>query len=598
MMRSLILLRGLLLTFALPCLATETPLLVILEETGQSRDELPVLRVHPENARIAALLRRGWAGRMLRLYRWEQTYLRNEGGGEPESAYLLLSNNQGGFPRYGFYLGGEAKRNAAYVDLHRRSELTGDWGSVDQIFPHELGHILLKQLGRLELSGGANQVHAIGVRTDPGVAFDEGFGEHFQILALDDPDAAPETRALLADRQALLKAEERLAGYRRDVLARFAPFARHRMTTPLWFSQVEAVIRYYYVKANRFAREAVIPGDLIRRDLYSAYLLDNVMPGDPHGPPKSPARMLASEGVISALLHRWATSAELRNRYRDDLFYARFGATRAEVGPAENYFLKSFFAIHEKKPQDAAQFAAAYKTSFPDEANAIAAAVSECFLGQPLPDVPAIWLASPRLQTGTTLFDQFRGVPRTHTFDLNAVSIVDLMSVQGMDLDTASAVAKSGPFKNVDDLSTVPGVTQELVGRFQAMKSGMAKLQTEKDQLEAEISIKAILYPYLWRILLAWLTAGIAGGILYWGVRRAGRWRCLVNGFSAALPSLLIGWMKGGFLVPMIAPLILFGILGAVWTLRRGRSIKQSAAVLLAWLAAAMPGVALTHPWL
>lgn len=597
MMRSSNLLLTLLYALALPCLGAEKPLLVVLEETGQQRDGLPVLRVHPESARIAALLSHGWPGRMLRLYRWEQTYLSNKGGGQPESAYLLLSTNEGGFPRYGFYLGNEDKRNTAFVDLHRRSAITGEWGSVDQIFPHELGHVLLKQLGPIELTGGANQVHAIGVRTDPNVALDEGFGEHLQILALDDPDAAPETRALLSDRQALAKAEEKLAGYRRDLMARFAPFARHRMTTLLWFSPVEQVIRYHDVKANLFAREVDIPYELIRRDIYSAYLLENVMPGDAHGRPKSAARLLASEGAISALLHRWATSPELRKHYREDLFYAQFGATREEVVPAENYFLKLFVAVHERKPQDAAQLAAAYKAVFPDEATAIDDAVSECFLGQRLLDIPAIWLANPSLKTGTSLFDQFRGAPQTHTFDLNAASIVDLMSVPGMNSDVVSAITKAGPFENVEDLSTVPGMTPELLARFRAMKTEMEKIHNEKDKLEEEISIKAILYPYLWRVLCAWLIAGIAGGVLYGCVRRVTRWRCLINGLGAALTALLIGWIKGGFLLPILAPLVIFGIVGAVWTLWKGRGLKASAAVLLAWLVAAVPGMALTHPW-
>lgn len=596
-MRSYNLLLIFLFVYTLPCFGADKPLLVILEETGQVRDGIPVLRVHPENARIAAAVGRGWAGRLLRLYRWEQWYLSGQGGGDLESAYLLLSNNQGGFPRYGFYLGNEDKRNAAYVDLHRGSTISGEWGSVDQIFPHELGHILLKQLGPIDLAGGANQVHAVGVRTDPSVAFDEGFGEHFQILALDDPGAAPETRALLSDSRALAKAEERLAGFRSELTARFAPFARCRMTTPLWFSAMEAVIRYHDVKANLFAREADVPSNLIRRDIYSAYLLENVMPGDAHGRPKSAARMLSTEGVVSALLHRWATSDQLRNHFRDELFYARFGTRREDVAPEENYYLKFFVAFHEKKPQDAAQFAAAYKELFPDEATAIDAAVSECFLGQHLPDAAPIWLANPTLKTGTSMFDQFRGAPRSHTFDLNAASIVDLMSVPGVDPALAAALAEAGPFGTVDDLSAVPGVTPELLNRFRAMKKEMQAIHNEKDILEDDISLKAILYPYLWRALWAWLIAGIAGGILFRCVRQVPWWRWLINGIGAALPALVIGWLKGGVLLPVLAPLVVFGIVGALWTLWRTRELKSPVAVMVAWLLAAVPAMALTHPW-
>jgi hypothetical protein len=51
----------------------------------------------------------------------------------------------------------------------------------------------------------------------------------------------------------------------------------------------------------------------------------------------------------------WLASSRLQNAYRDDAFYAQFGATRAEVAPIENWFLKLFCAVHRKEPQDATQ---------------------------------------------------------------------------------------------------------------------------------------------------------------------------------------------------------------------------------------------------
>ncbi len=78
---------------------------------------------------------------------------------------------------------------------------------MDQIFPHELMHIIVRQLaGEPRVSGG-NQVHAVGVRTDPVVAFNEGFAEHVQVLAVDDPAAAAETGALALDDQLCLRAK-------------------------------------------------------------------------------------------------------------------------------------------------------------------------------------------------------------------------------------------------------------------------------------------------------------------------------------------------------------------------------------------------------
>ncbi|MBI3405887.1 MAG: hypothetical protein HY046_10575 [Acidobacteria bacterium] len=585
------------LLVTLPAFSAEKPLLVILEETGQKRDGVFVLRVHPDNTRIAAQLSRGWPLRMLRLYRWVQIYLNKQSGPAPEPAYLLLSSNQGGFPRYGFYLGSEDKRGVPYVDLHKSSKITGEWGSADQIFSHELGHILLKLLGPLKDEGGGNQVHAIGVRTDPTVALNEGFGEHIQILALDDPDAAPKTRAVLSDPQAYATAQQRVADYRRELLARFAPFARQRMTTLIWFSRWEDVIRYYDVKANAFAREADIPDELYRRDLYAAYLLENILPGGAGARPKSPARMLASEGVVAGLLYRWASSAKMKSTYKDDAFYGQFTAARSEVSPIENYFLKLFVAVHQKKPQNVAELAAAYKELFPDEADAVDAALRDILLGQAPPTAQAIWLANNDFKTGTTLFDQFRGAPRTHTFDLNGASLVDLMSVNGMNVELARAVQKAAPFDSLDSLSRVPGVSAELMNRLRAMQTEMNRMMNSQDQNEGDIKIQVILYPYIYRIVSAWLIAGFLGALLYRAVRRLSWWRCALNGLGAALPALLLYWIKGGILLPLFAPLLIFGIIGAAWCLWREREMLPTVKVLVAWTLAALPALVLTRPW-
>ena len=173
--------------------------LIVLTETGDTRSSLPVLETHPDAQRVLAVLTRGFSGRMLRLYQLEQAYLKRRAGVGPEPAYLLLSSRQGGFPVVGFWLGAEDKRQAAYVDLYKGGNPDGRFGAMDQIFPHELGHVMVRQLAGEPKRGGSNQMHAVGVCTDPVQAFSEGFAEHFQVMALDDADASPATARLLND---------------------------------------------------------------------------------------------------------------------------------------------------------------------------------------------------------------------------------------------------------------------------------------------------------------------------------------------------------------------------------------------------------------
>ncbi|MEW6364914.1 MAG: hypothetical protein AB1714_09770 [Acidobacteriota bacterium] len=580
-------------------LSADQDSLVLLKETGQVRDGKPVLALTTDTA-VSKILSRGLAARCLRLFRYQQVYLQKKGGPPPEPAYLLLSSRQGGFPCYGFFLGDEDKRHAAYVDLWMDSSLTGRFGSMDQIFPHELGHIILTRLAGVSDILQSNQVHAIGVRTDPYTAFDEGFAEHFQVMAIDDDDADPSTRALALDTERRERAYGNLRAYGRELTARWSPAGRWRMTFPLWFSETEQALRYHAVKNNEFASDAAVPQWLLNTgDPYRAYLLENVCVGDVFGPRKTAARMISTEGFVSTLFYRFVTSQALQQRRRDEAFYAQFGTSQADVSPLENVYLKLFHAIGTHKTRDLVRLVDAYKIEFPEEAGDVDALLKEALLGQTLPAAPAIWLANDRFQTGTTLFDQLRGLRRTHTFELNAASLVDLVSVPGVDRPLAESILKGSPYQTIDDLRSVPGVTPEIVSTFRRMAAEMGRLQTSKWSMEEDLQLGAILYPYLWYALGCLVVAAGLGASFYRIVRPVRIFRLILNGTGAALVGLPAGWLyfDVGFM-SLVAPLLLFGVPAALWQLIRCRAWRPAARAALAWAAASLPAALMVQPLL
>jgi hypothetical protein len=103
----------------------------VLSDSGQERDGLAVAASHPDPDPYPRVLTRGYSGRLVRLYRLVQRL------------------------------------------------------TIDQIFPHELLHIIVHNLAGPPPDGNSNQIHAIGVKTDRGTAFSEGFAEHAQIMAID-----------------------------------------------------------------------------------------------------------------------------------------------------------------------------------------------------------------------------------------------------------------------------------------------------------------------------------------------------------------------------------------------------------------------------
>ena len=570
---------------------------MILSDTGRQHDGRPVVE-RVTNTEHLAVLSRGFSGRLLRLYQLAQRFAHPERPTEP--AYLVLSDNQGGFPRAGFELENRLHPDTAFVDLHRRSDLSGRPGAMDQIFPHELMHIIVKLLAGQRPEGRATQVHAIGVQTDRLTAFDEGFAEHAQVMAVDDADALPETKAIATDIRLRDQTRAQFDAYRSVMIARWAIATKPRMTFPLWFSRGEQVLRYHDVKANLFAREPEIPARLFTRgSAYEAYLLENVLPGSPAGAKKSVTRMLATEGVVSALFYRIVTAPNVRETKRDRAFYARFGLDAPPTDALENAYLKVFAAIHDGG-YDTSAVIDAYGRLFPDERASIEAIRRDVFLGQDAATTTELWLLNDGFKTGTTLFDQFRGVPRSHAFDLNASSRGDLAGVRGLDASLATAILGGAPYRSVDDLQRVPGMTPQVLASFREMDAAMRKQSAADTGTASEdtLSFKAVLMPYGWRALWVWLISAVGAAALYRAARRVSLWRLALNGLGAAFVGLIAGWTidSGTGTLAFAVPVLLFGVPGALIGLWRSRSARAAMMVLAAWMLAALVPFAAVRP--
>jgi hypothetical protein len=587
------------LACAAPVCAAPQPLLVVLQPTGQIRNGLPVLTPHRQAAAVDRVLTHGFSGRLVRLYAMEQEYLRRATGIAPEPAYLLLSTRQGGFPQVGFSLDGQAKPSAGWVDLHRSSSLAGRFGAMDQVFPHELLHVIVRQLAGEPRESGSNQVHAIGVRTDPVTAFQEGFAEHAQILSIDDPEAMPDTAALAGDLDVVRRTQRELDGYGRDLAARLVLVSPGQLRFLLWFSSAEQGLRYHAVKANLFARDTPIPSALLaRKDKFGAYLFQSVLPGSAADPAKSAGVLLSTEGVVAHLFWRWTTDRTLQQRYRDEAFYAMFGTRREDVSPLENVYLKIFHALFTGRPGDTAGMLRAYASAFPDEAPTLQRLVSETLIGQVFPDAPEIWLANGDMQTGTSLFDQFRAIPRPHTFDVNAASRFDWLAVPGVTADAAAKLLSRAPYRDLESLMAASDVDPALRQRIPAMASAMSTLRARGNEQEESLSLATLVKSYVWRLAA---VLGLAAMAATWLARRVGArrwWSAATFGVVATVLVLTFAWViTSPSWLPVVTPLVAGGLPAALWTRLRKRSWPLAARSLAAWGAASLPALVVSRSW-
>jgi hypothetical protein len=210
-----------------------------------------------------------------------------------------------------------------------------------------------------------------------------------------------------------------------------------------------------------------------------------------------------------------------------------------------------------------------------------------------------VWLANTAFTTGTTLFDQFRGRPRVHTFDLNAASIVDLMSVEGVTREAGEAIRRGAPYSGLSDLRRVPAVAPDLAARFARMDGAMQGLRAEAVEETASSNLSAILMPYGYRALLWLVVSAALAAFLYHRVRPVRWWRAMLDGFFATLLGLSAAWLSDamGGAVAWLLPVAALGVPAAFWQLTWRKSATSSGRVLAAWALAGSAPFLVTRAW-
>jgi hypothetical protein len=227
--------------------------------------------------------------------------------------------------------------------------------------------------------------------------------------------------------------------------------------------------------------------------------------------------MLSSEGVIAHLFWRFFTDPALQRADPGAAFYASFGVSAADVSSLDNVFLKFFAALFDSRASTAADLLRAYARMFPAEAADVDRVVRAALVGQSLPSAPELWLRNDGLMTGTSLFDQYRALPRPHTFDANAATRLDWMSVPGVSRADAETMLAGVPYATYDALAAAapatlrPGIT--------TMSTAMATLLSRGADEEETLSLTTILLSYVWRLIGVLLVTAVVGT---WLARRAG----------------------------------------------------------------------------
>jgi hypothetical protein len=437
-----------------------------------------------------------------------------------EPAYLLLSQEEGGFGRIGLWLqaedGSRRFTRAGYVELVVDERDLVD-GSFEEIFFHELGHLTVLALTGRMPPGPSRKMHQSQTATDYPTAFDEGFAIHFQ----------PVVRA--RSENPVLRARD-LGEIPEDGVS-------------AWLSRVDGRLRIDAVRRNHYVLAKRDPPHDPPADPFTEFLEAEAWPEFNPLELKSGQQMLATEGVAATIFHRLVHDRSLAGRYSAPSFYAPFLDEGVAVpdDPASripafvNANLKLYAAMHElgKTRPGAdrpwiAELVETYGRVFPEDREAVvdlflrtthggtasreATALwprlaraglrgdMEGFIGalreqrlllgrlrqevlSGLTDLdaavgPEIWLLNEDFRIGRAAWSPHRDIPLS--VNLNTAGPAELRTIPGVDTLLADRILEGrearGWFDHLDELAAVEGVTPELLGRLRTLEARMQEV--------------------------------------------------------------------------------------------------------------------------
>ena len=464
-----------------------SPKIVILSPIDSIINDLPVLTIMPENdvtTMVYNLFEKSYMYQSARLYNLCQNYLIKINKIEKtEPVYLLLSKSQGGFARSGFYLKqGDSildKSNASYIELVKNNAHSEDYlGSMTQIYPHEMGHVIYHMLSEDSDSivPGAVDVHYVSLVTDFRTAFNEGFAMHFENMAREfDPDTA---RLRKIDEDFNKKREAvkpKVKSYVRDFKWPFR-IDYYRTTMVFWFQNFEDIKRYEWVKTGKIKYRNV--SNSFSNPEKSLFYRNSGIEADTAL--KNPQQMYSTEGVIASFFYN-VMHSNLKDNYPDISLLKMFlpisqisnEKILQVINPFENQYIKIFYVLNKHvnfsltERSQFIDFVKGYCFEFPDEVKTIQKIFEET-TGYPI-DIDSgseLWIVNSGYEHGILVMDQFGGIVLPfYCFNLNAADQADLKTyheISDIDADLIiNHIDENGPLASYADLNLIKGLSEQ-----------------------------------------------------------------------------------------------------------------------------------------
>lgn len=386
--------------------------------------------------------------------------------------YVAFKKNSGCYGGIGFYLkkDGELydKTKSPFIELST-NQLQGNYdklGSITQIFPHEMGHILYNITGckdiNLETEGNGTTNHYSNIITEYSTAFNEGFGEHFEVIS-----------RMYEENQQIKNGIYKDIDKTKNTIGYSLNSGNRDFILPLRLDYYRELSLFWQQKFENLKRnELPLNGDGKYKNLsYNFMNLEKSMLYRNMGLFQNKAQIRTYEQSLSTEI---VTSS----------FFVKLITT--DKGNIEDRYSKVFNVfsryLNKDNRSQLLEFVSGYIKEYPEDRKRVLNIFKEStgydFLENAAPE---IWVISEGSHINLIL-DQFNGLKSPfYVFNINTCEGEDLLKLKGVSkVDAEKIIAYRDKNKGIKDVSEFEKIEGISSGAVQALKTNSSKETIEK----------------------------------------------------------------------------------------------------------------------
>ncbi len=505
--------------------------IVLMQATGEFVNGQPEMILMADSSDLYNIImdniESSFVSDFIDLYFLAQSYLYNIGEiDDIESAYLALTENQGGYAKKGFSLktreGNLNKENTPYVDI-TTSAATAELNklmSFSQLYPHEMGHVIFHLLSpedSIENNIYSVDMHFFSLVTDYSTAFNEGFAEHIENLSrILEPNQKIKS-GIQKDIEKIEGASvQAIKGFEMDYKNPFR-LGYYKASMLNWYQKYEDYKRHVHalngdIKYKNYSIQTFsIEDQLSYRNAGVKIDSDAI---------RNMVQLHSTEGAISSFFTHLSTS-DLANNYLDISFYEDFILDSTDLiqspemlfTPLQNQFIKYFFVLHNyvvvnnSSRSQLCDFIDGYLVSFPADSTELYS-IFEKTTGKQYTNIlpPSLWLMVKNYNHRLLSFDPYGAITvPVYTFNLNAAEAEDLQTIRSLSRVDAEKIISYresiGYFSDLNQLKSVPGLTSSICESIISSALITTEFEDILKDYDPELSISALIIKPLLSLL-------------------------------------------------------------------------------------------------